>query len=169
MSSNEWRKKDPDRAYRHLKKWREKNPSIFKSHRQKYRNSHKLKIAENLQKRRDGEIGPFTEKDGPDWKKLNSDRFYQLQRNRQKISRNKLRLEAINMYGGKCFCCGEKNPIFLALDHIKGNGNQHRKQNKIFQSHVWAKKNKWPLIFRVACHNCNFALYHCDGICPHQL
>jgi hypothetical protein len=33
----------------------------------------------------------------------------------------------------------------------------------------WAKRNGWPPIFRVACHNCNHGLFRLGGICPHQL
>src|SRR4028118_728768 len=32
--------------------------------------------------------------------------------------RQLLKANIINVYGGKCACCGEKEPQFLALDHI---------------------------------------------------
>ncbi len=72
----------------------------------------------------------------------------------------RVRVEAINHYGGKCFCCGEQRLEFLALDPINGGGNQHRKEiRKTCGSlHYWLKKNGWPEGFRVACHNCNSAL-----------
>lgn len=82
------------------------------------------------------------------------------------------RVECLIHYGGsppKCDCCGESNIEFLAIDHIAGNGNKHRKENKINQGGgicLWLQKQKYPKGFRVLCHNCNLA----DGMygrCPH--
>ena len=79
------------------------------------------------------------------------------------------RLQAIETYGGKCKCCGEQRLQFLAIDHIDGNGTEHRK-NVIGNQTValWLKRNKYPQGFQVLCHNCNSAkgFY---GFCPHQV
>ena len=40
--------------------------------------------------------------------------------------RRKLKLEAINAYGGKCVDCGESNLDLLEADHPNGNGNIDR-------------------------------------------
>lgn len=68
-------------------------------------------------------------------------------------------------YGGQCCCCGEARYEFLAIDHLEGGGNQHRKQigNKIYR---WLRRNNLPEGFQVLCHNCNMAkgFY---GQCPH--
>lgn len=83
--------------------------------------------------------------------------------------RRDIQIEAIQHYGGRCYCCGEKEHRFLALDHINGGGNKHRKEikNKMRMSE-WAKRNGWPKIFRIACHNCNIGQHRNGGICPHQ-
>lgn len=81
-----------------------------------------------------------------------------------------LKCETFNAYGGcRCTCCGETHMEFLTLDHIDGNGRQHREEVKARGNHfyAWAKANKFPPGFRVLCMNCNFALGHC-GYCPHQ-
>ena len=43
----------------------------------------------------------------------------------------KIRLECLSHYSNgvlQCACCGENNPNFLAIDHIKKNGAEHRKE-----------------------------------------
>lgn len=87
----------------------------------------------------------------------------------EKYRRN-LKQDALNAYGGKCACCGESNYEFMAIDHINGGGNKHRKDNKTgsgLQFYRWLKKNKYPKGFRVLCHNCNVAL-GIFGYCPHK-
>lgn len=86
---------------------------------------------------------------------------------RERARRQRGQREAIEHYGGKCYCCGEQTLIFLALDHIHGGGSQHRKMLGSDRPAAWAKRNGWPPIFRVACHNCNFGAYLNEGFCPH--
>lgn len=77
------------------------------------------------------------------------------------------RLKVIKMYGGKCKCCGEPEPAFLAIDHINGGGGKHiRSFTSPMQYTSWllAEKRKG---FRVLCHNCNMAIAHW-GKCPHN-
>lgn len=79
------------------------------------------------------------------------------------------RREAIAAYGGKCVCCGETEPVFLAFDHINDDGAAHRKEigegaTVIVQ---WVKKNGYPQDrIQLLCH-CNWAKHH--GGCPHAL
>jgi len=78
-----------------------------------------------------------------------------------------LKTKTMNLYGGKCECCGETEIDFLAIDHVNGDGNKHRKTFKgsIYQ---WLKKNNYPSVgFRVLCHNCNMATRY-GRICPHK-
>lgn len=82
----------------------------------------------------------------------------------------KMRSTVLDAYGRKCACCGELESKFLAVDHINGNGNQHRfsvggnKKSPILR---WLIKNNFPKDFQLLCHNCNMAKA-CYGICPHQ-
>ena len=56
---------------------------------------------------------------------------------------------------------------FLAIDHINGGGNKHRKELKNDKLPGWLAKNNFPEGFRILCHNCNMALGF-YGFCPHQ-
>lgn len=68
----------------------------------------------------------------------------------------------------RCMCdgCNESNIRHLCIDHINGNGVQHRKE---VGSHLydWLIKNNFPEGFRVLCHNCNQSLGY-SGYCPHN-
>lgn len=80
------------------------------------------------------------------------------------------KVAVIERYGGKCACCGETEPAFLAIDHINGQGNAHRREmgNRGGQSfYLWLKREGYPEGYRVLCHNCNMAR-SILGICPHR-
>lgn len=86
---------------------------------------------------------------------------------RQKEARQKVKLEVTNHYGGKCACCGEARLVFLTMDHIAGDGAEHRRKIKMKGNlHRWLKSNGYPSGFRVLCWNCNLAMA-IDGACPH--
>lgn len=100
----------------------------------------------------------------------------QLAKEHARTYNDKIKREALSHYGGPfCQCCGETEILMLALDHIDGNGAEHRRaltgtRSMPGSSYTWAKKNNWPPIFRVMCHSCNFARHWTPGqICPHQL
>ncbi len=74
---------------------------------------------------------------------------------------------ALDHYGGCCACCGEDRDYFLAMDHIDGGGNKHRKKIGFRSLSGWLFENNWPEGFQVLCHNCNTAKYR-FGVCPCQ-
>lgn len=83
------------------------------------------------------------------------------------------KMKVFEAYGGPiCTCCGESHHECLSIDHIDGNGAQHRKEltgnpqdgRNIM---IWLKKNDFPPGFQVLCINCNFAKGH-FGHCPHE-
>lgn len=86
----------------------------------------------------------------------------------------KIRLLVLQYYSAQipfCACCGEKEIKFLAIDHIEGGGNKHRKSVKSGSGsnfYRWLLRNDFPKGFQVLCHNCNLAkgFY---GECPHNL
>lgn len=90
------------------------------------------------------------------------------------ISHRRLRVRVLLHYGGSspsCACCGEQRYEFLAVDHINGNGRQHRQE--ILAKHGqhlyrWLIHQNFPPGFRVLCHNCNSAIGY-FGYCPHAL
>ena len=111
------------------------------------------------------------------WKKLHraqNRRHYKKHKlkinKRARNNRLKLRLEVLTHYGGfppKCICCGESRLEFLTLDHIHGDGAEHRRRTSgaVFED---LKKMGFPLgRHRVLCMNCNHALAH-YGYCPHD-
>lgn len=95
---------------------------------------------------------------------------------RRRIAQNwrwRIRLEVIRAYGGKCVCCGEATAEFLTIDHIDGNGAEHRKHlPRSKQSgagfYLWLREQGYPKDnYQLLCMNCNFAKGH-FGTCPHQ-
>lgn len=78
----------------------------------------------------------------------------------------------IEAYGGACECCGEDMPEFLSIDHLLGDGKQHREE--ILRKHesiwVWLAKNDCPNDGRFAlrCFNCNLGRERNGGVCPHN-
>jgi hypothetical protein len=96
-------------------------------------------------------------------------RFRERHIEKLKLKEWQWRLDTLNAYGGKCDCCGEERPEFLALDHINGGGGKERR-NGITGITLMRKLKKegYPKgIFRVLCHNCNLSLGF-YGYCPHQ-
>ena len=80
-----------------------------------------------------------------------------------------LRMTALIRYSSDpphCVCCGDTHIEFLAIDHIGGGGNAHRKELKGASINLWLRNNGYPDGFRVLCHNCNFAVRL--GPCPHE-
>ena len=78
-----------------------------------------------------------------------------------------VRRAALDAYGGVCQCCGEAEEMFLAIDHVNGHGNEHRKlvgRNLYYE----LKKMAYPKGYQTLCHNCNAAkgFY---GQCPHSM
>jgi len=120
-----------------------------------------------------------------EWRARNREKFLETQRR----CYHKARFEALQRYSSKapkCACCGESELAFLCLDHVNGDGAEHRRkigmaQGTAAQVHnqgqkvnvggnglpYWLKKNNWPEGFQVLCYNCNSAK-RVDGICPHQ-
>lgn len=83
----------------------------------------------------------------------------------------RLKLKVLDRYGGKCACCGEAEPEFLAIDHINNDGAEHRREIGIkgggTMFYQWLVKNNFPNGFQVLCFNCNFAKSQSGG-CPHE-
>jgi len=82
------------------------------------------------------------------------------------------RREALAHYSDgqvQCQCCGEREEMFLALDHINGNGPRQsggRRGGNSF--YMWLRKQGYPVGLRPLCHNCNGAMGR-GRECPHKL
>ena len=77
---------------------------------------------------------------------------------RNRINYFKRKEESINRYGGKCAYCGEKELVFLTIDHINNNGGDDRRSwgNKISDIHRMLKNKNYPSGYQILCGNCNF-------------
>ena len=100
--------------------------------------------------------------------------YYQknkVQLNNKKVAkREQAKIQVMLHYGGKCACCGEDGLPFLAIDHIRGDGAEKRRNKE--HSHgnsfyKWIIDNNFPSDLQVLCHSCNFAKKTADQ-CPHQ-
>ncbi len=70
--------------------------------------------------------------------------------------RRTLKLEMIEAYGGVCVLCGETYSEFLTIDHINGNGSEHRRSIGNKSIYAWLKEQGWPQgEYRLLCANCN--------------
>ena len=94
--------------------------------------------------------------------------------NREKIRASvvrryhEIRNAVLRAYGGdppSCACCGETIHAFLTLDHVNGDGADHRRS--VGNYWLWFQRNGYPPGFQVLCANCNTAK-HKLGTCPHQ-
>ena len=91
---------------------------------------------------------------------------------RKQEQNRRVKTETLSHYGRKCTCCGETEPLFLAIDHIDGVGNKHRRslgwRRTGHNFYRWLKKEGYPPGFQVLCHNCNWGKYANNGVCPHK-
>lgn len=84
-----------------------------------------------------------------------------------------LKAEVFNAYGNQCACCGEAEVTFLALDHVNGDGAEHRRSlaagyaGRTYQVYLDVKRQGFPPTYQLLCNNCNIAK-HRLGECPHQ-
>ena len=78
------------------------------------------------------------------------------------------RKQTLDAYGHACSCCGESRYEFLAIDHVNGGGNKHRRSigRRPEAFYAWLRKHGYPNEFRLLCHNCNVAI-GMYGACPH--
>lgn len=102
------------------------------------------------------------------WKEANALRYRSQQNDYRRAQRERVFLDVLAHYGGACACCGERERYFLTLDHIDGNGWQHRRQVGKTDMWKWAHANGYPSIFQVLCLNCNAGRYRNGGRCPHE-
>lgn len=107
------------------------------------------------------------------WREAHKEQYAEIRRNDARKHRFAVRKRVLEAYGGaqpSCACCGESTNEFLAVDHIDGGGNAHRraigaKTGSAF--YTWLERNRFPAGFQLLCHNCNVAK-GIHGTCPHQ-
>ena len=96
--------------------------------------------------------------------------FYAKNKNRYAFynaeQRDRLRLELVEAYGGKCISCGFNNPLALIIDHIDDDAYVEKELYGLNarggHKHYWRLKAAgWPKDrFQLLCHNCNSIKEH---------
>jgi len=75
--------------------------------------------------------------------------------------RQRLKEQIIKHYSkgtSQCARCGINDIDVLCIDHINGNGNEHRRSIGItsgYSFYQWLNQDGLPLGFQVLCYNCN--------------
>ena len=106
------------------------------------------------------------------WRDNNWVRTRELNKKSQYKRSRELRKAAIEAYGGKCNCCGERTHEFLTLEHINGIPPEDRysngKRKRTVEIYRRLEREGWPKEnYTVLCYNCNCAKAH-TGTCPHE-
>lgn len=79
----------------------------------------------------------------------------------------KFKAMVMDAYGGPvCSCCGETLLAGLTIDHVAGDGAEHRKTMHE-DMYRWLYKRGYPPGYQVLCMTCNLAKGKSDH-CPHQ-
>jgi len=90
-------------------------------------------------------------------------------KNRQRREQHKiLQRQFLEMYGGVCMCCGEKDIRFLTLDHVNGNGSADRRERSRAAILREALSDLNTEKYQILCYNCNMGKAINDGVCPHH-
>lgn len=84
----------------------------------------------------------------------------------QKVQR---REKLLDKFGRECACCGEREPLFLAIDHMNGGGKKHIATFKNLHAYYnWLLAEGSTDDFQTLCHNCNHGRSRNGGVCPHE-
>jgi hypothetical protein len=96
-------------------------------------------------------------------------------RTRRCLARAKFRI--VEELGGRCACCGEDRLEFLTVDHVNGDGAEHKrklgshrpsKSTGPYEVYSCIKKQGYPRDkYRVLCFNCNCSI-GVWGYCGHH-
>lgn len=83
------------------------------------------------------------------------------EREKAKQRRLDIKSSVLTHYGnGKCACtkCGFSDIRALSIDHIEGNGAEHRKilRRGGLSFYKWLVQNEFPLGYQTLCMNCQF-------------
>lgn len=145
------------------KAWYENNKEVAKGHTKKHRAANREKINTRNRERWANNVNGAWEKNTV-WRELTAERRKAQDRARYAV----VKAQVFAHYGEVCACCGVDEMSFLTIDHMRGNGNAHRRQINKFTIYSWLIKQGFPKEFQTLCINCNIGRYKCGGICPHE-
>lgn len=103
------------------------------------------------------------------YQKANREKLYAYNAAWQRERNAALRAELLAAYGSACACCGERQPLFLDLDHVENDGAAHRREvGNNTQVALQLRAQGWPKgRYQLLCCNCNQGKARNGGVCPH--
>lgn len=154
---------DKEKRKKYHKKWRKENREIWNAYGRKWK-------SENKERRK--ETDRLWEVRNPEKRAIYVKKYKRIHRDeiseRQRIRLLDYKKKVVNAYGGGCRCCGEKNIVFLTVEHIKKNGVEHRRTVG-GNFYVYLVRNGFPREhLAILCMNCNWAERN-GSPCPHKV
>jgi hypothetical protein len=120
------------------RRYREKDPERAREKTRRWR-------AANLEKTR-----AATRQSVGRWRAANPGKVREVQQRHL----SKLKVAVLDHYGHACACCGTTDR--LTVDHVNGDGNQHREQvGGGWAIYRWIIANNFPPGFQILCRPCN--------------
>jgi hypothetical protein len=172
-------KRTPEELARHrayMKQWKERNPERIKEleHASRARrNADPVRLARYREYQKDYQK-KLRIRDAVRHREKRQTRYYNdidASRARGRDNARRVKVEVFARYGNQCACCGESNLVFLTIDHINGDGADHRRRDIKLRTgtsfYMWLRRNGYPKEFQILCYNCNCAKRTGDD-CPHQ-
>ena len=160
-SSKEYLEENKESIKLRTKKYYETHKEEIKIRTDSYRKSHKDKVKEYSKKHYN------KNKEAISLKKSEYNHRTKVDRNKKsKELYESYRDRFFDLYGSICECCGEKEKIFLNLDHVQGQvGIKNKEKGAKAYRNAVIEYN--PNKYRVLCWNCNQAI-RWGRSCPHQ-
>jgi len=91
-------------------------------------------------------------------------------------AKRKMKLSVKMHLGGRCRCCGEREPEFLTIDHIHGGGSKVRnkqgfRKNEVYYYEIYRAMKAGRSVskkYQLLCSNCNLSKHLGGGVCAHK-
>lgn len=107
------------------------------------------------------------------WKRYYQENEKEIKEYKKELHKN-MKIKCLLYYSNKeypvCECCKINNIDILTIDHVNGDGRNHRRKHNITGGGIyrWIIKNNFPIGYRVLCFNCNSGKGK-NKECPHIL
>jgi hypothetical protein len=123
----------------------------------KYREANRDKILAQKREHYQANRGRYREWNRQ-WAAANPERAAEQNRAKAGAYYARLRAKVLDRYGTACACCGGTDR--LGIDHIDGNGGEHRKelfgsQRAGIHMYLWLQRNGFPDGYQTLCYWCN--------------
>jgi hypothetical protein len=137
------------------RRYREENPDQVRNSAHRWLDANREKSRESGRRYREANLEKERERQRR-YQKANRERYTEL--NRQ--WRQRTREQVFAHYGTECACCGTSEN--LTIDHVDGNGAEHRKE--LFGAqlggsrfYAWLIKQGFPVGYQTLCKSCNLS------------